>query len=182
MTLLKDLKDAADRAGSAFDAAARPHYPDGRWGAYRAAECGLDMPTDVWAALKAYHAATYAFCLARDNATEPVLTVTKGQTTMTMTIGTTEFAGIIYPTTRAMLDGIAYEYMTAGGINSPAQVTDLIGNGMTPTQAAREAIEGWTLDRSESDDEPSHMDACGYTMADLIAAMDRFFDERPDLA
>lgn len=98
-----------------------------------------------------------------------------------MTTSTTEFAGTIYPSTGAMLSGIAYEYMTAGGINSPEQITDMIDNGLTPEQAAREAIEGWTLDRPDGDDELSHMDACGYTEAGLIEAMRQFFAARPDL-
>lgn len=63
---LSELKAAADAAGKAFDDAARHHYADGRWGAYRAAECGQDIPADVWAALEAYHAATHAYYLARD--------------------------------------------------------------------------------------------------------------------
>lgn len=65
---LSTLKDRADSAGLAFDAACKPHYCDGRWGAYRAVECGQDVPATVWAALDAYHAATHAFYLARDGA------------------------------------------------------------------------------------------------------------------
>ena len=68
MTNLADLKAAADKAGDAFDTACRPHYADGRWGAYRAVECGQDVPPAVWGALDAYHAATHAFYLARDGA------------------------------------------------------------------------------------------------------------------
>lgn len=58
------LKRAADEASDAFDAACRPHYCDGRWGAYRAYERGDTVPASVEAALDAYHAATQAFYVA----------------------------------------------------------------------------------------------------------------------
>lgn len=60
------LKERADNAGAAFDIACRPHYADGRWGAYRAFECGRDVPREVVAALDRYHDATQAFYAARD--------------------------------------------------------------------------------------------------------------------
>lgn len=63
---LRCLKDRADAAGAAFDAACKPHFCDGRWGAYRAIECGQDIPATVDAAMTAYHDATQAFYLARD--------------------------------------------------------------------------------------------------------------------
>lgn len=63
---LQALKDAADAASQAFDTACRPHYCDGRWGAYRAYERGDAVPASVEAALNEYHAATHAFYLARD--------------------------------------------------------------------------------------------------------------------
>lgn len=67
MTLtLQHMRDRAERLGTAFDAVCRPHYADGRWGAYRAIECGQDVPAAVVAALDAYHAATTAFYTARD--------------------------------------------------------------------------------------------------------------------
>lgn len=62
------LKERADMAGDAFDKACRPFYCDGRWGAYRAYECGQDVPPSVDAAFNAYHAATMAFYAARDGA------------------------------------------------------------------------------------------------------------------
>ena len=66
MEKLSDLKESADRAGRAFDDAARPHYVDGRWGYYRAIECGQPIPPAVEEAFNAYHAATHAFYAARD--------------------------------------------------------------------------------------------------------------------
>lgn len=63
---LTSLKTAADAASLAFDAACKPHYCDGRWGAYRAIECGQSVPASVNAALDAYHDATHAFYAARD--------------------------------------------------------------------------------------------------------------------
>lgn len=63
---LQCLKERADKASEAFDRACRPHFADGRWGAYRAIECGEDIPRAVDDALNAYHAAAQAFYLARD--------------------------------------------------------------------------------------------------------------------
>ena len=66
MTELKALKQAADDAGAAFDKACKPHYADGRWGYYRAVECGQTVADSVESAFNAYHAATYAFYAARE--------------------------------------------------------------------------------------------------------------------
>lgn len=63
---LAALRVATDQAEAAFDAACRPHYVDGRWGAYRAIECDQPVPPNVLDALNAYHAATHAFYAARD--------------------------------------------------------------------------------------------------------------------
>ena len=63
---LAALRERSDAAEKAFDDACRPHYCDGRWGAYRAIECGQDVPHVVAAALDAYHAALHAFYAARD--------------------------------------------------------------------------------------------------------------------
>ena len=63
---LQALKDRADAAGRELDDACRPHYCDGRWGAYRAIEWGQPVPSGVMAAFDAYHAATQAYYLARD--------------------------------------------------------------------------------------------------------------------
>lgn len=63
---LECLKFRADQAGATFDAACKPHYCDGRWGAYRAIECGQDVPQSVMSALDACHDATQAYFLARD--------------------------------------------------------------------------------------------------------------------
>lgn len=66
MTDLKSLKAKADAASDSFDAACRPHFCDGRWGAYRAIECDQKVPASVTAALDGYHAALHAYYLARD--------------------------------------------------------------------------------------------------------------------
>lgn len=66
MTDLAALKTAADMAGKRFDDACRPHFCDGRWGAYRAIECNKSVPKAVTDAMDEYIAATHAFYLARD--------------------------------------------------------------------------------------------------------------------
>ena len=62
------LRAKADAADTAFDDACRPHYADGRWGAYRAIECGQNVPEEVITASDAALAARHAFYLARDGA------------------------------------------------------------------------------------------------------------------
>jgi hypothetical protein len=64
-TQLKKLSDLADEAGAEFDRVCLKHYPDARWGGYRAIECDT-APAEVIAAMEAYHAATQAFYSARD--------------------------------------------------------------------------------------------------------------------
>lgn len=67
MTDLSALKAKADHASAAFDAACKPYYCDGRWGAYRAIECGQPIPAPVNRALNEAHAAMQAFYRARDD-------------------------------------------------------------------------------------------------------------------
>jgi|GEM_PF-1785723 len=100
-----------------------------------------------------------------------------------------EFQSTLFRTRAAMLDAIAYEFMTAGGANSPAMVDDLIGD---PATLAAECIGGWgldipmphrrTYDDAEDDAERSHMAIHGYSAADLAEAFAGFIENRPDRA
>jgi hypothetical protein len=63
---LASVRAAADKADKAFDDACRPHYVDGRWGAYRAIECNHEVPRSVIAAMNEAHSAIQAFYIARD--------------------------------------------------------------------------------------------------------------------
>jgi len=67
------------------------------------------------------------------------------------------------------LNDVAYEFMTAGGLNSPEQITDLIGNRSVTEAAASladEAAENWDLHVSP---------------ADLAEAIADFIETRPDI-
>lgn len=76
---------------------------------------------------------------------------------------------------------LSFDFFTAGGLNSPAQITSLIANGLIDADsAAQEAIEEWELDHAEQG-ELSHMVQNGYTREDLVGAMQRFIDQRPDI-
>lgn len=59
------LKERADAASAAFDAACRPHFVN-RWDYYRAVECGQHVPQSVHDAADASLAAIHAFYRARD--------------------------------------------------------------------------------------------------------------------
>ena len=64
---------------------------------------------------------------------------------------------------------VAYEFMTAGGMNSAEQITDMIGDRSIADAAASfadEAAENWTLHVSH---------------ADLQAAIAEFITSRPDI-
>lgn len=63
---MTDLRAQAEAAAAAFDDACRPHYPDGRWGAYRACEFGETLPPEVMATMDAYSDALAAYYAARD--------------------------------------------------------------------------------------------------------------------
>jgi hypothetical protein len=66
MSNLANLKAELEAASVAFDDACKPHYCDGRWGAYRAAEFAEDIPASVWSAMNAYTNACNAYYLSRD--------------------------------------------------------------------------------------------------------------------
>jgi hypothetical protein len=55
-----------------------------------------------------------------------------------------EFQGTEFATRDMMLDAIAYEFMTAGGLNDSETVTELLEND-TDENLAIEAIENWDL-------------------------------------
>lgn len=65
-------------------------------------------------------------------------------------------------------DAVAFEFMTAGGLNSAEQIDDLVA-GMSVTEAAAqfadEADENWSL----------HV-----TKSELVEALARFLEARPD--
>lgn len=77
-------------------------------------------------------------------------------------------------------DNLAYDFFTACGLNSPAQITSWIDEGLDAERAAQEAIDGWGLDHAEQGD-LTHMRRNGYTRDDLVEAMQRFIDKRPDI-
>lgn len=90
-----------------------------------------------------------------------------------------EFQSMLHRNLSSMLDAIAYEFMTAGGANSPEMVDGLLGE---PAALAAECIEGWGLDQADMWDAEaqSHMDQHGYSAADLAEAIAGFIAARPD--
>lgn len=49
------LKEKAEKAALEMDKAARPYFCDGRYGVWRAIECGDSLPRDVESAFNAHH-------------------------------------------------------------------------------------------------------------------------------
>ncbi|MCR9276234.1 MULTISPECIES: hypothetical protein [unclassified Mameliella] len=101
------------------------------------------------------------------------------------------FQNVEFATCDLMLDAIAYEYMTGGGQNSPAQVDDIIAcegdcpairaNLITLADAmADSCIHGLDLGEDNDDGTPGHMDCHNYSTEELAAAMQRFLEARPD--
>ena len=92
-----------------------------------------------------------------------------------------EFQSTLYHTQSTTCAAIAYEWMTAGGANSPDQVTELL-SGRTAEALADEAIIEWGLDQpSTQDDSQNWMQYRGVNRNDIVTAFRDFIADRPDL-
>jgi hypothetical protein len=94
---------------------------------------------------------------------------------------TYEFQNTIYRTSTDLLDAIAYEWLTAGGLNGPDVIKELQAD-KTDAELARECIKGWGLDEpfdgSDDEDPPrSWMDERGITEEDLVEAFNQYREE-----
>jgi hypothetical protein len=87
-----------------------------------------------------------------------------------------EFQSTLYPSSGAMCDAIAYEWMTAGGANSPAAIDAMTQDAQ---HHAEECIEGWNLlaQTVTGDDWLADRDS---SAAEVLEAFERFFATRPD--
>lgn len=85
----------------------------------------------------------------------------------------TEFQGMSYNSQSAMLAAIAYEWMTAGGANSP-QVIDDMGD-LDAAECAAECIRSWDLDDEWLEDREIDVEDIERAFADFIV-------NRPDIA
>ena len=90
-----------------------------------------------------------------------------------------EFQSTLFCTASGMCDAIAYEWMTAGGDNTSAEIDEYAAQGAQ--HHAEECIEGWGLLRVVDED-------TGRTWLDdrdadadmVLRAFERFFETRPD--
>jgi hypothetical protein len=85
-----------------------------------------------------------------------------------------EFQSTLFRSVSAMCDAIAGEWLTAGGMNKPADVDQIVA-GRTAQELATECFEGWDFNDewlAERDTE----------RADIVAGFERFVANRPDLA
>jgi hypothetical protein len=89
-----------------------------------------------------------------------------------------EFQSTLYPTSRAMCDAIAYEWMTAGGANNPASIDAMTQSAQ---HHAEECIEGWNLlaQTESGNDWLADRDS---SAAEVLEAFERFLHTRPDRA
>ena len=89
-----------------------------------------------------------------------------------------EFQGGAFRNASEMLDAIAGEWLSAGGLNSEETQAEFL-RSQTDAALASECVEGWGLDQpgqTLDDMEPpaaSHMDFNGYTAGDLASAFAR---------
>lgn len=93
-----------------------------------------------------------------------------------------EFRSTLFASRGAMLDAIAYEWMTAGGNNTPEQIDAMIEAGLTAENAAAECVAVWSLEEPLDGQDESHAERHGYTQASITAVMGDFFRDRPDRA
>lgn len=102
-----------------------------------------------------------------------------------------QFAGHLYRTQDERDAAIVYEYMTAGGLNSPAETDKAIAEGLTPEAACDEAIHEWdllgtkTIEQWTDDGDLEEVEVPaleGLTRENLLAEFQYFFATRPDRA
>ena len=79
---------------------------------------------------------------------------------------THQFAGMLFDTHEKLVEAVAQEFMMAGGINSPDQITDIL-NDMSDTDLAAEALGMWQI--------------ANVTHVELTEAISRFRADRPDM-
>lgn len=89
------------------------------------------------------------------------------------------FQGTSFATRRAMLDAVAYEWITAGGQNSRDEIDAACRAGAAAL--ADECIRGWGLDQNDETGE-SWIALRECTRDDIVAAFERFDQQRPDRA
>jgi hypothetical protein len=90
-------------------------------------------------------------------------------------MASSQFQSMLYRTRREMLDAIAHEWLTAGGLNTPDIVADINDSDV---DLAAECIKGWGLDQTgehhfDDGPEPSHMVEHDYDADDLAGAFSR---------
>lgn len=76
------------------------------------------------------------------------------------------FAGTLYPNRFRMLDAIAAEWWTAGGLNGPSTIDDFDQSDAAVRAEAHECVTGWDLG--------------DVTEEELAVAMRDFLTNRPD--
>jgi hypothetical protein len=90
---------------------------------------------------------------------------------------TYEFQNTIYRTSTDLLDALAYEWLTKGGLNGPKEIAQL-QTGKTDKELARECIKGWELDEGidvDADGRPySWMSERGIWEEDLVEAFNQY--------
>ncbi len=90
-----------------------------------------------------------------------------------------EFQSTLFCTARAMCDAIAYEWMTAGGLNTSAEIDQFAAQGAQ--FYAEECIEGWGLLRVVDEDTGTTWLAARDANASMVLhAFEMFFETRPD--
>jgi hypothetical protein len=89
-----------------------------------------------------------------------------------------EFQSTLFPTSREMCEAIAHEWLTAGGLNSTADVSEFIADGAEAL--ADECIAGWGLDEIDENGK-SWMAAREIDRTDIVAGFASFIENRPDV-
>jgi hypothetical protein len=85
-------------------------------------------------------------------------------------MATYEFQSVLYPTWSAMVDAVAYEWLSAGGANNLESMREEAARGAACLTA--ECIDGWGLDRQD-DDGADWMSSRDMTQENLQAAFER---------
>ena len=89
-----------------------------------------------------------------------------------------EFQNTSFPTSREMCEAIAHEWLTAGGLNSAADVSEFIADGAEAL--ADECIAAWGL-RNIDEYGKTWMAAREIDRTDIVAGFASFIENRPDV-
>lgn len=85
-----------------------------------------------------------------------------------------EFQGSLYANSQAICNAVAYEWITAGGANTIADIEGFIAAGATAESMASECISGWELESQEGDEGQTWLEQRESSREELVQSFAAF--------